>query len=168
MMCRRHYCVGIAWSVPCECVATARQSAVTVCVHITPTECFVCCTARTCCCIKHKTCICRDIPCPVTPWKGHTAPLIWVFPNLPRSLQEGSERLPLIWTSFRIWYWLLFPSLDITERGDEYMHFIFGVRACACVRLMWNVSEFKAALSVELLLVFYLFKDKIALNVRVF
>jgi hypothetical protein len=47
------------------------------------------------------------------------------------------------------------------------MHFIFGVRACVCVRVTRKVSELKAVVSVELR-VFYLFKDKIVLIVRVF
>jgi hypothetical protein len=162
MMCWRRYCVGSAWSVPCEGIGTARQSAVTLllCTSNPQSASFIMSP-------EYQTQDLHPARYSVTSdtIKWTHCPFNMVFPNFRPSLQEGSERLPPIWTSFQIQYWLFFPSLDVTQRGDEDMHFIFGVRAC--VRVTRKVSELKAVVSVELR-VFYLFKDKIVLNVRVF
>jgi hypothetical protein len=71
------------------------------------------------------------------------------------------ERLFRFSNDFSFRHWTL--RNEETKTCDLFLEFVL-----ACVRITRNVSELKAAVSVELLSVYFLFKDKIVLNIRVF
>jgi hypothetical protein len=94
--------------------------------------------------IKHKACIRRDIPWPMTTQKGHTAPLIWfslIFVGPSRKVPRDCRLFGHLFKfsiDFSFHHWTLRTGETKTCTLP-----IFGVRACACVRA-YNEKSFRA------------------------